>query len=131
MKDLDLNKRNLRKFGITMAAALGLISLILLRKHNSAAAILPVISALFLLSAFTTPLALKFMYICWMKLAFVLSWVNTRLLLIIIFYLIFAPVSLVLRIFRVDLLGFRHDQDSYWFKKQKKHFEKKDYESQF
>lgn len=52
----------------------------------------------------------------WMKFAYLLGWINSRILLIIIFYLVFAPTGLVMRLLRVDLLDRKIEKDkpSYW-----------------
>ena len=51
-----------------------------------------------------------------MKLSFILAWINTRLILIVIFYLIFAPIGIAMRLFRLDLLDRKIDKNtaSYW-----------------
>jgi hypothetical protein len=92
-----------------------------------------VISGLFFILAFIAPGLLKPIYIFWMRLAFVLSWINTRLILSIIFYLIFTPVGLGMRLFGVDLLDrkIEKNKDSYWINKEKKEFNARDYERQF
>jgi len=68
-----------------------------------------------------------------MKLAFVLGWVNTRILLCIIFYLIFSPLGLIMRIFRIDLLDRRFNcaTESYWKAKSSKEFSQADYQRRF
>lgn len=78
-------------------------------------------------------LALKYIYRLWMKLGLVLSWINTRLILIILFYLLFTPMGIVMRMFGVDLLDRKIEKgkDSYWRKKEKKEFNPPDYERQF
>ena len=59
---------------------------------------------------------LKYVYILWMRLAYILSWINTRILLVIIFYLVFSPIGLFMRLFRIDHLerNFGRLKDSYW-----------------
>ncbi|MFH1191633.1 MAG: SxtJ family membrane protein [Candidatus Omnitrophota bacterium] len=59
---------------------------------------------------------LKYIYILWMRLAYILSWINTRILLGIIFYLVFSPVGLFVRLFRIDPLerNFGRLKHSYW-----------------
>ena len=49
------------------------------------------------------PQVLKPLYVLWMLLAHVLSWVNTRIILGVIFYLIFTPIALVMRIVHRDI----------------------------
>ncbi len=134
MEELKLDKKTLRKFGITMGLAFLVITGLILFRHRHS--ILPpaVISLLFFILAIIWPLLLKPIYILWMKLALVLGWVNSRLLLITIFYLVFAPISLALKLFKVDPLdrGIEKRKGSYWKEKEKKQVDDKlSYERQF
>ena len=58
------------------------------------------VGALFALLAAAAPRALVPLYKPWMRLAEALGWLNTRILLILIFYLVVTPIGLVLRLFR-------------------------------
>lgn len=133
MEKLNFSKENLRKFGITMGIVFLLITLIIFIRHRYN--ILPtlIISLIFFVVGLISPVLLKPIYVIWMKLAFILSWINTRLILWIIFYLIFTPIGIVLRAFGVDLLDRRIEKDkgSYWKKKEKKVFSPLNYERQF
>ncbi len=62
------------------------------------------------------PSALKPIYFLWMKMAEILGWVNTRIILAIFFFFVVTPVSLAMRLFSRDLLGLRLDPQSktYW-----------------
>ena len=79
------------------------------------------------------PKLLKPLYVFWMKLAFVLSWVNTRLILFLMFYLIFTPIGLIIKALRIDLLETKinKEEKTYWKKKEKKEFGLVSYERQF
>jgi ABC-type uncharacterized transport system permease subunit len=68
-----------------------------------------------------------------MRFAAVLAWINTRLILIVMFYLIFTPMGLVMRLFGADPLGLKVEKDkgSYWKKMGQKPFNPQDYERQF
>ena len=133
MEKLKLDNITLKKFGITMGIAFLAITLLVFLKHKSLNLTIPIISALFFILAFAFPVFLEPVYIFWMKLAFVLGWINTRLILLIMFYLIFAPVGLVMRVFGVDLLArkIEKNKETYWLKKEKKGFEARNYERQF
>ena len=133
MEKLNLGPKNLKKFGITMAVAFAVITLIIfIRQRHS---IIPYLSiaALFFISALTIPVVLKPVYIFWMKFAFVLSWINTRLILVIIFYLVFTPISLVLKLFRKDLLNRKIviNETTYWKKREESPDVKSLYQRQF
>lgn len=120
MDKIKTDRTTLRKFGFLMATALVLIGLIIFTKHKHSVTPTVVMALSFMLItisiAIFAPLLLKYPYILWMRLAGILSWVNTRLLLAIIFYLVFSPVGLFRRLFRIDLLerGPGPLNDSYW-----------------
>ena len=76
---------------------------------------------------------LRPLYVGWMKFAFVLGWVNTRILLGLFFYLILTPIGLVLRLTGKDLLGLKIDRNatSYWVKRERKSFDAETTKQQF
>lgn len=133
MEKLSLEKRNLRKFGVTLGVAFLIIALFFLLRHKDN--ILPIVyvSAGFFISALFIPATLKPVYIFWMKLAFILGWLNTRLILSILFYAVFTPMGLGMRLFGMDLLDKKIEKgsESYWRRKDKKEFSALDYERQF
>lgn len=133
MEKLNLSSSNLKKFGITMGIAFLVIVLLIFLKHKHANLPFLFLSLGFFISAVVSPVILKPVYIIWMRLAFILSWVNTRLLLALIFYLVFTPIALILKLFRKDMLERRIDKGgtSYWHKRENAVFNAKDYERQF
>lgn len=86
----------------------------------------------FLLGVINSEL-LKTPYLLWMRFAFVLSWVNTRIILALLYYLVITPVGLLLRLFRKDLLDTSpaNVRDSYWHKKEPHAPGSERYERQF
>lgn len=133
MKKLNTDKVTLRKFGITMGIAFFIITLLILIRNKHSILPTSIISVIFFILAAIAPPLLKPIYISWMKLAFILGWINTRLILFIIFYLVFTPMGLAIKLFRVDLLDKKIDgrQESYWKKKEKRPFSPLNYERQF
>ncbi|MFH0790877.1 MAG: SxtJ family membrane protein [Candidatus Omnitrophota bacterium] len=133
MDKLNLSTKNLRKFGITMAAAFLVISFFILIKHRNSPLPAVITAIIFFISAVLIPNLLKPVYIFWMRLAFILGWINTRLILCVIFFLILTPIGLVIKLFGIDLLDTKTDKNkqSYWIKKDKKEFSLADYERQF
>jgi len=59
---------------------------------------------------------LRPLYKLWMKFALVLGWVNTRLLLIIIFYAVLTPLAFFYRLFGKSFMKLKIDTEaaSYW-----------------
>lgn len=133
MENIDLGKNNLKKFGITMGFAFLTITLFIFLRHRHSVLPTSIISAVFFILAFVFPSALRLFYIFWMKLAFLLSWINTRLILIAVFYLLFTPIGLSMRLFGADLLDKKmgDKKDSYWKKKEKNEADPHNLEKQF
>lgn len=52
--------------------------------------------------ALVVPVALQPIYIVWMKFGNVMSWINTRIILGILFYGMFLPIGIVMRLFGKD-----------------------------
>ena len=110
-------------FGVTMAVAVGVLTLLRVWRSgfDAIAIALSIVAALFVLSTLAVPAALAPVYRVWMRLAEVLGWINTRVLLIVIFYLVVTPIGLMMRIFRRSPLD-----DGYW-----KDVPRSSYERQF
>ena len=70
--------------------------------------------ALLLTGLFVPALALRF-HVAWMKLAGILGYINSRVLLFLLFYLAITPYGLISRLFRRDPLNRRGvAKSSYW-----------------
>lgn len=133
MEELKLDKISLRKFGIIIGIAFLALTILILARHRHSILPSSVISLVFFALAILAPILLKPVYIFWMRLAFILSWVNTRLILFIIFYLLFTPIGFMMRLFVKDPLDRKIDKirDSYWNKKEKNKRGIMSYEKQF
>ena len=133
MEKLNTDKHNLKKFGVSMGLAFSIITLIvyLRQKHIFLPWIL--VSGVFFASAVLRPAVLRPLYIFWMRLAFALAWINTRLILSLIFYLMLTPIGLAIKLFGIDLLDRRIDRKagSYWKSKEGLPFDPAGYERQF
>ncbi len=58
-----------------------------------------IVAAILVTMALLAPASLRPVYMGWMRFAGVLGWINTRIILGLIFYLMFLPFGLVMRIF--------------------------------
>jgi saxitoxin biosynthesis operon SxtJ-like protein len=106
-----------REFGLVVGAVFVLLGAwwIYRGKFTSVAyGVLPLGSALILLGL-VWPRALIYPNKAWMKLAEMLAFVMTRLILGIVFFLIVTPIGVVKRLFGWDPLNRRRGQSaSYW-----------------
>lgn len=132
MDTLKTDSVSLRKFGITMAVACLLIAGIVLLKAHYAPKPLLLLSFLFIACAFIEPTVLRFFYILWMRFAFMLGWINTRIILCVVFFVLVTPISFFQKLFGTDLLDIRMDKkQSYWRKKEEKPAGRNHYERLF
>jgi len=72
-------------------------------------------------------------YLKWMKVAHFIGTVISGIILSVLFYIVFAPVGIFLRIIKKDLLNqnIEKDTESYWIKKEAEKFDPKRYQQQF
>jgi hypothetical protein len=113
---LDRSPRALRRFGIVLGAALLLLGTVLFLGGRNAGAPFLSIGALLLLAAAFAPSVLRYVYRPWMTLAFAMSWLATRIILTLLFFLIVTPVGLLQRLCGKRPLEFRFksDETTYW-----------------
>ena len=130
---INTSRHELRKFGLTFAAVCTVIAGIMAYKQNPRWPIAGGGTLLFLAAGLLVPTALRWFYVAWMKFAFILGWINTRILLGVFFYIILTPGSLLLRLFGKDLLEEKLDRSapSYWKKREPVPFDAARYERLF
>lgn len=107
-----IDTKELRKFGLVMAAALTLIfGLFLPWLFSFDFPRWPWVAAgVFAGLGLLLPIALKPVYWLWMKFAMALGWFNTRLILGIVFYLVILPAGLLMRMLGKDPMARKLDQ---------------------
>lgn len=123
----------LRRFGLIMATVLALLGLLIITRGNGYSAWLIGLSFLLLLAGAGRPMILRPVYRAWMCVSSVLSWSSTRLILILLFYLVFVPIGFLAKLFGVKFLELRSElaADSYWINKCKVGHQRDRYERQF
>jgi hypothetical protein len=133
MEKLNTDRKSLRKFGITLGIVFVGLTLLIIVRHKLSPMPTAIISGIFLVFAFIAPTVLKPIYIFWMGLAHTLGYINTRLILFILFYIIFTPIGICIRLCGGDLLSKKIAKNaaSYWIKKENRPFKASDYERQF
>ena len=102
-------------------------------RYSSRPSSLLVSSIVFLSLAFICPLLLKPVQKLWMSLAVLLGWFMTRVILIILFYLVVTPIALLARLCGKYFLNTKLDRNakSYWITRKAATSDKKSYENQF
>jgi hypothetical protein len=128
---INTGKTVLKRFGIWMGLIFLIACCLFFVKYRYNGAVFSFgISLIFFSSALFAPNLLKGLYIIWMGFAFILAWVNTKIILIIMFYLIFTPIGLFMKLLKIDLLERKKTQDTYW-KQKDTAFQPMNYERRF
>ncbi len=109
-------KKELRRFGFALGAALALVGGLLLWRGRGAGPYLLSASVLILLTATLFPDLLRPLERLLERLARVVTGALTYVVLTLSFFLVVTPIGLLARLFRRDLLGMKpaRDQTSFW-----------------
>ena len=133
IKNIKSEKSDLRNFGITVGIILLIISGFLFWKEKESFQIFLAIGIILFLTAIALPSVLKPVYWIWMIIAIILGWFMTRVILSLLFYVVFTSIGLTLRFFGKQFLELRWDKskESYWNFRTNEHLQNKNYEKQF
>ncbi len=106
-----IDKDGLRQFGMVTATIIALLfGLLLPYLFDRPIPELPLpfkISIILAGIALLLPIILRPIYVVWMYIGFVLGWINTRLILGVVFYTLFTPIALLMKILRKDPMNRR------------------------
>jgi hypothetical protein len=111
--------REFRKFGFNLALGLNIVGFIMFLRHKPYFSWFTAIGLLVLILAMTYFLALKPIKKISDALIFAFGRLVSIISMLIIFYLIFTPAGILLRVFRKDILdqGICKSGKSYWIKR--------------
>jgi hypothetical protein len=104
--------RALRHFGLLMAGMIALVFGVLLpwvygyRSPTWAW----LVSAVFAIMGFARPAGLGPIYRIWMKFAAILGWINSRIILTVVYYLVVFPIGLLMRAIGKDPMARKFDE---------------------
>ena len=107
----NLDAHGYRKFGLTTGAIIiGLFGLLIPWLFDLNYVKWPwILGGVLALWGLLAPTTLKPVYIGWMKFGNVMNWINTRIILGILFYAIFLPIGMVMRLFGKDAMHRKPD----------------------
>ncbi len=110
------SKEELRKFGLIMTGAFAALSVLLYFRNTSLLPPAAGLSGFFLLSALLYPRLLLPVEKLWMKLASVMSYIMTRVLLTLVYLLAVIPTGLIMRLLgkKPLQLDFKGNMKTYW-----------------
>jgi len=134
MKTNNLRVKDLRKFGIILSIILAVLGGV--HYLNAHIIVYPwflaFAVAVMVLVAFV-PKMLEPVYVIFIKVARAIGWFNTRVVLVMVYYLLITPIGFLLKVFKGDPLNRKIDKDadSYWIKRVKSTSIREDLEKQF
>ena len=133
IKNIESGKNDLRKFGITVGIILLIVSGFLFWKEKESFQIFLAIGITLFLASIAIPVVLKPVYWIWMIFAIILGWIMTRVILSLLFYVMFTSIGLTLRFFGKQFLELRWDKskETYWNFRTNEHLQNGNYEKQF
>jgi predicted membrane channel-forming protein YqfA (hemolysin III family) len=116
LKNIKGTRQNLRKFAITIAIVLAVIGAVLFWKDRAGYQYLWIAALVLVACGWAMPVILKPLYFVWMAFAALLGWIMTRVILGILFYIIFTPIGVIGRLLGKRFLDLRWKAaaDSYW-----------------
>jgi len=105
----DLTPRELRRFGLMTGAIVGvLFGLLLPWLHDTGFVAWPwVVTVVLVAWALIAPATLRGIHRVWMRIGAALGYINSRIILSVVFFLIFTPIAAVMRLFGSDPLSLR------------------------
>jgi len=117
-KDIDV--KALRRFGFTLSIAIGLIFGILIPflRHKPYAIWPWILAGLFFLWALIIPSTLKNFYKVWMKIGMFLGYINTTILLSIVFFVFMTPIGFIMKLFGYRPLNDKFNAKANTYRKQ-------------
>ena len=118
---INASPREVRKFGIMFAAVCLIAGAYAIFRGSPHWPWFAGGVAFFSLTGLFGNAILRPLYIGWMKFAFVLGWINTRILLGLFYYGVVTPIGVLLRLFGKDLLDQKIDRSAatYWIRREK------------
>ena len=133
LRNIKGTRENLRKFAITVTVVLAVIGVVLLWKNRAGYQYLWLIAGLLIVCGWAVPAILKPLYFVWLAFAALLGWIMTRVILGILFYIIFTPIGVIGRMLGKRFLDLRWKAavDSYWEYRKDRRFDPERYEKQF
>jgi hypothetical protein len=105
------NKTEMRKFGLTMALVIAILfGLLLPWLFDYGYPLWPwIVAGVFLLAATVAPALLVPVHAAWMKIGHGLGWINSRIILGLMFFTVFLFFSMIMKLLGKDLMSRKFD----------------------
>jgi hypothetical protein len=107
------DRRALRKFGLTLGTVFVLLGLWpALRHHAHPRVTLTALGGSLAVLGALVPMLLLYPHRAWMLLGSLLGTINTRIILVVFFYVLFTPLALVMKLLKRDAMRRRYDPNA-------------------
>ena len=108
-----MEEKKERSFGLSVGAVCGILAAYFLWRGRGAAAVVFGLLALGLVvPALVKSNLLRIPSALWWRFSQILGWINTRVLLSVLFFLVLAPIGVVLRLVGWDAMNRRKSRDT-------------------
>ena len=133
MKKIKFDLKSLRNFGNKSAIGFLILGILFAIVKKNFFVYFLIASGIFAVLTLVAPKALKYIYIVIIKITEPLSWIMTRVIFFIFFFIIVTPIGFLIKLLGKDLLHVKIDKNAstYWQKKEIKSFDKTHFERQF
>lgn len=107
-------KQELRRFGLTMGAAIALaFGVVVPWFKGSPLPIWPwLVAAALIGPALALPATLTPVYAAWMRIGYLLSWLISRITLVLVYYVVVVPMGVAMRVLKKDPLARRFERNT-------------------
>ncbi|MDP2913566.1 MAG: SxtJ family membrane protein [Candidatus Omnitrophota bacterium] len=133
IKAIKSDKKALREFGLTIGAILVILGGVGLWRSRPAWPYFLGAGFILIALGLSLPPALRPFQRIWMAFSIVIGFFSSRLILVILFYALITPMSLIMKILRRDVLDERIDRGkaSYWIYRSGEKKSRESYENQY
>lgn len=133
IKNIPQSKKGLRSFGLGIGGAFIIGAGTLVWSGSVLWVLGGALGALFIIFGLLAPHVLQSLHKVWMTLSIIIGWCMTRVILLVLFFMIMLPLGMVARLFRKKFLdlNFYSDRTSYWIKRTTTPLGREKYERQF
>lgn len=133
IKHIDISDKAVKKTSVTVGIVLLIITFVLWYYGKTSFIYFGAVGGLFIILTYIAVPSLRPFHKLWMSFALILGWLMSRVILIILFYLVITPIGLAAKIFGKRFLELKIDKDAktYWEKRENIIKQPIDYERQF
>ncbi len=111
MKNIEIDKKILRNAGVAVGIAFVLISIWPFLVHSlSIRYWAAIVAGVLFFFALLAPQFIYWPYRLWMAFGAILGWVNTRVILSLLYFLVITPTGIIRKLFTTDTVNARIDK---------------------